>query len=314
MKRIFTFSVFILILFHYKSQQVSLNSQYLYNDFAINPAVAGTKVYSPLSFSFRRQWMGIDEAPVSQNFMYHTYVGDNMGIGGHIFNDIAGPTRRSGLSTTFAYNIKTSKRSKLSFGISGSLTQFSIDRDRLITEIQGDVAVLNLSNQLSADCNFGLYWSGERHFIGVSGFNLLENKSNFLAMTTPIINTIDRVMYFNGGYNFKVGAIIEVQPSAVMRLMANDIIQFDGNLKFTVKNAYSLGISYRNQDALSFMGALNLGIASIGYAYDLGISDLQSYNSGTHEVFISYKLKKDDSTKTPWKNRNRVYSSYSSEN
>ena len=61
MKRIFTFSVFILILFHYKSQQVSLNSQYLYNDFAINPAVAGTKVYSPLSFSFRRQWMDIDE-------------------------------------------------------------------------------------------------------------------------------------------------------------------------------------------------------------------------------------------------------------
>ena len=148
MKRIFTFSVFILILFHYKSQQVSLNSQYLYNDFAINPAVAGTKVYSPLSFSFRRQWMDIDEAPVAQNFMYHTYAGDNMGIGGHIFNDVAGPTRRSGLSTTFAYNIKTSKRSKLSFGISGSLTQFSIDRDRLITEIQGDVAVLNLSNQL----------------------------------------------------------------------------------------------------------------------------------------------------------------------
>ena len=90
MKRIFTFSVFILILFHYKSQQVSLNSQYLYNDFAINPAVAGTKVYSPLSFSFRRQWMDIDEAPVAQNFMYHTYAGDNMGIGGHIFNDVAG--------------------------------------------------------------------------------------------------------------------------------------------------------------------------------------------------------------------------------
>ena len=314
MRKIFTFLVFTLILFCYKSQQVTLNSQYLFNDFAINPAVAGTKAYSPLSFSFRRQWMGIDEAPISQNFMYHTYLGDKVGLGGHIFNDVAGPSRRSGFSSTFAYNIKTSKRSKLSFGLSGSLTQFSIDRERLITEIQGDVAVLNLSNQLSADCNFGLHWLGERHFVGISGFNLFENKTNFLALTNPIINTIQRVMYFNGGYNFKVGAIFEVQPSAVLRLMANNIIQFDGNIKFTVKNAYSLGLSYRNQDALSFMGSVNLGITSIGYAYDLGISDLQSYNSGTHEVFISYKLKKDDSSKTPWKNRNRVYSSYSSEN
>ena len=118
-----------------------------------------------------------------------------------------------------------------------------------------------------------------------------------MALTTPIINTIQRENVLNGGYNFKVGAIFEVQPSAVMRLMANNIIQFDGNIKFTLKNAYSLGLSYGNQDALSFMGSVNLGTTSIGYAYDLGISDLQSYNSGSHEVFISYKLKKDDSSK-----------------
>ena len=92
MRKIFTFLVFTLILFCYKSQQVTLNSQYLFNDFTINPAVAGTKAYSPLSFSFRRQWMGIDEAPISQNFMYHTYLGDKVGLGGHIFNDVAGPS------------------------------------------------------------------------------------------------------------------------------------------------------------------------------------------------------------------------------
>ena len=84
MKRILIITVFILGLFSYKSQQITLNSQYLFNDFAINPAVAGTKSYAPLSISFRRQWMGIDEAPVTQNLMYHTYFGDNMGFGGHI--------------------------------------------------------------------------------------------------------------------------------------------------------------------------------------------------------------------------------------
>ena len=68
-------------------QQIALNSQYMFNSFAINPAVAGTKNYAPLSFTFRRQWMGIDEAPVTQNLMGHTYIGKNAGTGIHLFND-----------------------------------------------------------------------------------------------------------------------------------------------------------------------------------------------------------------------------------
>ena len=313
MKRIFITSLCLLILFTYKSQQNSMTSQYLFNDFSINPAVAGTKSYSPLSISFRRQWVGIDEAPVTQNLMYHTSIGDNTGIGAHVFNDATGPSRRTGINSTFAYNIKTSKRTKLSFGISGSLTQFSINRDRLITDVPGDIAVSNISNQFLADCNFGLYWSGDRHFVGFSGFNLFENETDLLALTTPIVNTLNKVFYVHGGYNFKIGAIFELQPSMIIRTMNNSLIQTDGNLKLTVKNAYSIGLSYRNKDAVSFIGGVNIGTATIGYSYDLGISKIKTYNSGTHEIFLSYKLKKSNQSKTPWKNRNRVYSSFTTE-
>ena len=254
MKRIFISSVFLLGLLTYQGQQIALNSQYLFNDFSINPAVAGTKSYAPISISFRRQWMGIDEAPVTQNLMYHTYLGDNMGFGAQMFNDASGPTRRSGISATYAYNIKTSKRTKLSFGLSGSLTQFSIDRDRLITEIPGDVAVMNSNNQLISDCNFGIYWKGESHFIGFSSFNLFENKTNLMALTTPVVNTLNRIFYINGGYNFKIGALIELQPSAVLRIMDDNLLQIDGNLNLTFKNAYSIGLSYRNKDAVALIG------------------------------------------------------------
>ena len=75
--------------------------------------------------------------------------------------------------------------SKLSFGLSGAITQFSIDRDKLITQIPGDIAVLNSSNQVIADVNFGILWKGDRHFIGVSGYNLIENKANINELTTP---------------------------------------------------------------------------------------------------------------------------------
>ena len=74
--------------------------------------------------------------------------------------------------------------------------------------------------------------------------------------------------------------------------MDDNLLQIDGNLNLTFKNAYSIGLSYRNKDALSFMGGVNLGTTTVGYAYDLGISKIKTYNDGTHEVFMSFKLKK----------------------
>ena len=85
-------------------------------------------------------------------------------------------------------------------------------------------------------------------------------------------------------------------------------------LKLTVKNTYSLAISYRNKDAVAFIGGMNIGSTTVGYSYDLGVSKIKTSSSGSHEIFLCYKLKKDNKSKTPWKNRNRVYSINSLEN
>ena len=65
------------------------------------------------------------------------FLSQHTGGGVHLYNDASGPSKRTGLSTSFAYHVKTGKLSKLSFGLSGSITQFSIDRDKLITQVPG---------------------------------------------------------------------------------------------------------------------------------------------------------------------------------
>ena len=182
------------------------------------------------------------------------------------------------------------------------------------TVIPNDIAIIRNNNQINADVNFGLLFKGDRHFIGVSGFNLLENTTNLFATTTPIVNTLDRTFYANVGYNFKLGAIIDIQPSAVIRYMTDSIFQFDGNLKITFKESYWIGGSYRMDDAISIMGGFDIGSLIIGYAYDIGVSEIKTYNSGTHEVFLCLKLNRDTKNKTPWRKRNRVFSNYTSEN
>ena len=314
MKKLLLFVFVSVSIYNFNAQQIALNSQYMFSSFAINPAIAGTKNYSPLSFTFRRQWMGIDEAPVTQNLMGHAYLGKNVGTGFHFFNDASGPTRRTGFSGAFSYQIKTGPSSKLSFGLSGSLTQFVIDRDRLITEIPDDVAVMNsTNNEVIPDVNFGIYWYGERHYLGVTGFHLLESKSDLFDLTSPVSNTLDRAIYANTGYVFTVSSNFAIEPSVLFRYMFNAPFQFDGNLRFIIKDAYWLACSYRLDDALAIMLGTDFGPFEMGYSYDLGMSDIKTYNTGTHEIYLGIKMSKN-AKKTPWHKRNRIYSSFSSAN
>ena len=286
MKKLLLFVFVSVSIYNFNAQQIALNSQYMFSSFAINPAVAGTKNYSPLAFTFRRQWMGIDEAPVTQNLMGHAYLGKNVGTGFHFFNDASGPTRRTGFSGAFSYQIKTGPSSKLSFGLSGSLTQFVIDRNRLITEIPDDVAVMNsTNNEVIPDVNFGIYWYGERHYLGVTGFHLLESKSDLFDLTSPVSNTLDRAIYANTGYVFAVGSNFAIEPSVLFRYMFNAPFQFDGNLRFIIKDAYWLACSYRLDDALAIMLGTDFGPFEMGYSYDLGMSDIKTYNC--HLIQIS---------------------------
>lgn len=295
-----------------RGQQIAMSSQYMFNEFSFNPAVAGTKNFAPLTFSFRRQWMGMSEAPVTQNLSFHSFIGKNTGAGIQFYNDVAGPTRRSGFSGTFSYAIQTSDNSRLSFGLSASLTQFMMDRERMNTEIPDDIAVQNNTfNQLIPDFNFGAYWYGDRFFLGAAGYNLLQSEDDLFDLTTTVTSTLDRTLFVHGGYMFSVGETFGIEPSAMMRYMFNAPMSFDGNLRFVYKDAYWLGASYRYQDAISIILGADLGVMELGYSYDLGMSNLATYNSGSHEVFITAKLNKGAKNRSPWHKRNRIYSSFS---
>lgn len=293
-------------------QQISMYSQYMFNDFVINPAVAGSKQYAPVGLSFRRQWAGMKDAPVTQTLSAHTFLGSTMGVGLNVYNDVSGPTRRTGMSAAYSYHIKVGDRSKLSFGLAAHMTQFVLNRDKLITENPNDVAIMNqTSNELIPDFSFGTYWYGEKHFFGVSAFNLLESKNDLYDITTPVSNTLDRAIYVNGGYRFAVSDNFAIEPSVLFRYMFNSPFQLDANARFILQDKYWLGFSYRMNDAAVAMLGFDLGAISVGYAYDYTLSDLQNYNSGSHEVFVGVKLYKGGKDKAPWHKRNRIYSSYS---
>ena len=77
------------------AQQIPQLSQFMINDFAVNPAIAGMNDYYQIKTSVRNQWVGIEDAPKTTLLSIYGRSSDHVGLGGSVFNDQVGPTSRS---------------------------------------------------------------------------------------------------------------------------------------------------------------------------------------------------------------------------
>ena len=56
------------------AQQISLNSQYLFNETMVNPGATGALDYIPVHFNFRKQWTNFPGDPTTQFLSAHGKV------------------------------------------------------------------------------------------------------------------------------------------------------------------------------------------------------------------------------------------------
>ena len=294
-----------------EAQQIVMHSNYMVNGLPLNPAVAGTKTFAPIVLGFRRQWTGIREAPVAQHLSYHTYVAEQVGVGIYAFNDVAGPARRTGMMGAFSLQVKSSYKTRLSFGFAGSFSQFMLDRDKLITEEPGDLVVLErTTNQFVPDLAAGIHWYGHQFHFGLSLFNIIQTKTDLFDIMTPVSTTLDRTIYANASYRFGANNenTLSLEPAGIIRIMTNAPIQFDLSARIFYDQQYYIGGSYRFKDALAILLGFNGPKIGIGYAYDLGVSNLNGYHSGSHEIVVTFKTRNNNKNTNNRSNfSNRIY-------
>lgn len=295
MKKLIT--VFVIIIafgINAFGQQLPLHSQYMMDLSMVNPAVCGSYDFSPISASYRQQWVGFEGAPVTQYLNAHTYAGKNVGLGLSLFNELASPSRRTGVQFSFAYHLPISKdyTKKISFGLSPVLFHHYINTSLLTPEELNDPAIISgVNNQLCPDLNFGaMFTSGDKYFVGFSVFNLLQIRRDLFEIMDEINNPIKRAYYLVAGYSYKPNDNFTIEPSTLVQYQANCPIQFDVNLRGMYKNMVGVGVSYRYLDALVYMAFFNINNFRIGYSYDMTMSDIKKYSQGSHEFHITYRI------------------------
>lgn len=273
-----------------EAQQLTSVTQYIDNQYLINPGVAGSLPYSPLSLTYKRLWSGFDNAPEMEMISSHVLIADNMGLGGKIFNYSTGALSKTGIEGTYSYHLRVGSSGKLALGLSLQLYQFHFDKSKITMEEQDDDVLLYGSEKLMVpDAAFGAYYYASNYFVGLSSYQLFNRKVDL--MTDDILeNRQVRHYYMVGGYNYDINGNFSVEPSVLVKFIESGIVQADINARAIYRQTAWLGIGYRTQDAIGVSIGMRKDRLMFGYAYDIVLSDIKKHSVGSHELMFIFKF------------------------
>ncbi len=289
MKKTIFSILFSLAFLQMLAQQDALYSQYMFNQFTINPAYAGTRNSFSSVLLFRNQWSGLSGAPNTLNFSVHTpFSGKKMALGLNFIADEIGPSKNSSIMGTYAYHLQTSK-GKLSFGLRGGFYSSSLNTSQLNFFNSSDVHNTGEVYQtITPNFDFGVYYFSPKFYSGLSVNHMFDNNAENTSQTQLNLN---RHFFFNTGAVFVKNENLVFKPSFMVRYNAGSPISFDLNTSVLFKKTIWVGLTYRSSKSLIFISEYNISdFLRVGYSYDFDLSKLRKFHSGSHEVFIGCDL------------------------
>jgi type IX secretion system PorP/SprF family membrane protein len=298
MKKYLYITVIVLLNMFLQAQQLPQYTQYMLNEMAINPAVAGKDNFADVRSNNRYQWLGITDAPRTYMLTLHApFKKRNMGLGTHIYTDIVGPTRRVGISLAYAYHIKIAEKTKISLGLSAGVQQWGIDGHKLILHDQGDDNLLvQYQTKVLPDFGAGIYVHKEnRWYIGFSAPQLYQSPIK-LYVDGDNKGTLVTHFLLNGAYKFDLGENFKIEPSVLAKYVDPAPIKVDVGARVIYKEQVWLGGGYRHNDAFTaLLGFMYKNYLMIGYSYDFTTTNIKKYSTGTHELMLGLRFSRQQS-------------------
>jgi type IX secretion system PorP/SprF family membrane protein len=299
------------------AQQQPYYTQYMMNNFILNPALAGIENYWDTKVSYRNQWVGLNGAPTTLYLTVNTPLGKttydyetpttvpdlqakNMGakqfgmeytappahsgIGFTILNDKTGPLSRIAAYGSYAYHIPVSHKTSLSFGLSLGVQEVTVDASEVdfgqVNPVDPAVAGSGYLNKLEPDVNAGLWLSNKSFFVGLSAQQIVPVPINSSNATTP------------GGVELLTGKLI---PHTFLTAGYKIWISDDVNLLPSVMIRYvePLPVGFDVNAKIQYQDLLWLGFSyryQEGFAGMLGVNISSTVNLGYSYDYTTTKL------------------------
>ena len=289
------------------AQQRPHYTQYILNNYILNPALSGIENYTDVKISTRDQWVGLTGAPKTTYFSIQGPVGKNdyrttstsfqipgqnprgkyywenytaaephHGIGLTVVNDRTGSFNRLTANATYAYHLGLSPTLNLSAGFSAGITNVSIDKSKHDFSGTGDpydpatgASLSGELNKIRPDLGVGLWLYSPNYFIGLSAQQIIPQKLAFADDAAFL--TKGRLIphvFLTAGYRFLLGEDVNVIPSVMLKYVNGSSVN-NFQPEMNVKAQY--------RDLLWLGGSYRY---QDGYAGMAGINVSNSFNVG----------------------------------
>lgn len=307
-----------------QAQQLPQYTQYVLNNYILNPALSGVENYADLKISGRDQWVGLSGAPRTAYLTIHAPIGKkdyktttssysvpgenprgssywenytasepHHGVGMSIVNYRTGSFNRLTANLSYAYHMGLSPVTNLSAGFAAGVSSISFDKSKATPVNPSDPALgTGVNSRWKPDLSAGLWLYSSDYYLGLSAQQILPQKLAFSDNTSDSGSLVPHI-FASGGYRFLLSEDINALPSVMFKYVPNSPTrpQFDLNVKLQYRELLWGGASYRFQNGFSGMLGVNVNnVFNVGYAYDFTHTGLNSASNGTHELIIGFLL------------------------
>ena len=299
MKRIVFVLLFVAALSdRLGAQQLLVASLYDQHGFLHNPAVVGSQRKTQFGASYRSMWSGIDGSPQTTLLFGSTSIqSGRIGLGGYLYNDVTGPTKRTGLQTAYAYHIQSKNGADFSVGLEARFQQFSLDKSILQTYLGNDPVLASAENRIKGDAGIGVAYTNRKWQLGASVSQLIQTKLNFYSgnLTRSEVARLYRHYYFHGQYNWQVDEQNRIIPNLLLIYLPNAPTEVQAGFRVEHRDLLWWGLSLRARQSWMLSAGVKLQKKFvIGYCFDIYNTPLSLYDKGAnaHELILRYELLK----------------------
>lgn len=287
------------------AQQATQYSLYMLNPFAFNPAYAGYDNSLSLTGVYRNQWVGLEGAPQTSSLNAHAplyIIGGGAGIS--MESENIGSWKQTAVLGSYAYALPLSS-GNLSLGLSAGFLQRELDGASVRTpgtifddegnpiDHQDPILTTGIHSGAGMAFNAGVFYRSGNLDAGLSVLNLSE--------TTIDMGDIrfkpDRTIFAYLRYRLRLTDDFQVEPAVLMK-SSGEQTQADFSTLVRFRENIFAGVTYRGynsetQDAIVILTGIKLSEKlSLGYAFDMTRSSLNTVSNGTHEILLNYNLNK----------------------
>lgn len=286
--RIFFYIVLFIFFFQpVVAQELPFNSQIFINPYYYNPAYAGFEDRPAFYVYRRQQWTGIEGAPVTTGFNFHTIFNEKINFGLHIMNDQRSILNTTRALVTFGYRASFDDDHYISFGLSGGIGSNSIDLEAVDPN---DPAIIDaLDNNLFLDGNAGFNYFNKGFNLGLSlpkifKTNTISNSGFAPGEISPLNDAI-----FLTSYRWELSEEkFAIEPFALYYYSDALPGQFEVIGILHLMDVFWIGASYRQDYGTTGFVGLNIkDNFKFGYAYEFFNAEQANFNNGTHDIQLA---------------------------